>query len=277
MSFKIGFTAETENCEVILDKGHEEMIQKALDKAKNIKKSVVEVYFSDRRLTCSYYNDMFDLKRGDIVYVDGKLEGLRGRVTAVNYNFKIKLSDYKRVIGVADTNVVGEFHLAGSHFITTNSDALNYEQIIIWFKGPTPEDEEFVSSNDDESFNLNDLSEMKIDKSTADEGHEYYIENQVQYIELDNGKGRAIVTGSKPYEVEFNYKNGEISGLVCDCYCTGTCKHEFATMLQLKETLHLIEKEYPDINPNTYLAAVSKTTFFEFAIDNKQNGIFKVL
>lgn len=275
MSFKIGFTAENENNEqYILDKGHEEMIQSTLDKARNIKKSVVDIFFPDRHLTCSYYNDMFDLKRGDIVYVDGKLEGLRGRVVNVSYTFKIKLSDYKRVIGVADTDVVGEFHLAGSHFITTDENALNYEQIITWFKAPTLEDEEFVSSSDDESFNLNDLSGMKIDKATADKGHEYYIENQVQYIELNNGKGRAIVTGTKPYEIEFNYNNGDISSLVCNCYCTGTCKHEFATMLQLKETLELIEKEYPNINPNTYLAAVSKTTFFEFVIDNKQNGTF---
>ena len=275
MSFKIGFTAENENSEqYILDKGHEEMIQNALDKAKNIKKSVVDVFFPDRHLTCSYYNDMFDLKRGDIVYVDGKLEGLCGRVVNVSYTFKIKLSDYKRVIGVADTNVVGEFHLAGSHFITADENALNYEQIITWFKAPTLEEEEFVFSSGDESFNLNDLSGMKIDKTTADKGHEYYIENQVQYIELNNGKGRAIVTGTKPYEIEFNYNNGDISGLVCNCYCTANCKHEFATMLQLKETLDIIEKEYPNINPNNYLAAVSKTTFFEFVIDNKQNGTF---
>ena len=270
MSFKIGFTAETEKKEPQISDNtqcNKEITQTA-------RKSVVDVFFPDRHLTCSYYNDMFDLKRGDIVYVDGKLEGLRGRVVDINYTFKIKLSDYKRVISVANTNVVGEFHLAGSHFIITDENALNYEQIITWFKAPIPEDEEFVSSSDGESFNLNDLSGMKIDKVTADKGHEYYIENQVQYIELNNGKGRAIVTGSKPYEIEFNYDNGQISGLVCNCYCTGACKHEFATMLQLKETLDLIEKEYPDINPNTYLATVSKTTFFEFVIDNKQKGTF---
>ncbi|MBQ4119088.1 MAG: hypothetical protein IJD45_01705 [Clostridia bacterium] len=273
MSFKIGFTAETEKKEQCIS----ENAQCNKEITNNARKSVVDVFFPDRHLTCSYYNDMFDLKRGDIVYVDGKLEGLRGRVVDINYTFKIKLSDYKRVIGVANTNVVGEFHLAGSHFITTDENALNYEQIITWFKAPAPEDEEFVSSSDDESFNLNDLSGIKIDKSTADKGHNYYIENQVQYIELSNCKGKAIVTGSKPYEIEFNYDNGQISGLVCNCYCTGTCKHEFATMLQLKETLDLVEKEYPNINPNTYLVAVSKTTFFEFVIDNKQNGTFNIL
>ena len=140
MSFKIGFTAETEKKEQRIS----ENTQCSTEITNNARKSVVDVFFSNRHLTCSYYNDMFDLKRGDIVYVDGKLEGLRGRVVDINYTFKIKLSDYKRVIGVADTNVVGEFNLAGSHFITTDENALNYEQIITWFKAPTPEDEEFV-------------------------------------------------------------------------------------------------------------------------------------
>lgn len=44
------------------------------------RKSVVRIHFSSRNMTLSYYNDAFDLKVGDIVYVDGKLEGLRGRV-----------------------------------------------------------------------------------------------------------------------------------------------------------------------------------------------------
>ena len=270
MGFKIGFTAENEQKNI--DTTREQQVPTTT--RATAKKSVVDVFFTDRHITCSYYNDTFDLKRGDIVYVDGKLEGLRGRVVNVNYTFKIKLSDYKRVIGVANTNVVGEFHMAGSHFITTDEKALNYGQIITWFKAPSTEEEEFVSSSDDESFNLNDLSGMKIDKATADKGHDYYIENQVQYIELNHGKGRAIVTGTKPYEVEFNYNNGDISALVCNCYCTGTCKHEFATMLQLKETLELIEKEYPNMNPNTYLAIVNKAIFFEHTIDSKTKGTF---
>ena len=131
MSFKIGFTAETENEEKRIIENTP--VQKD---APIVKKSVVEVFFPDRHLTCSYYNDMFNLKRGDIVYVEGKLEGLRGRVTQINYNFKIKLSDYKRVIGVANTDVIGEFHLAGSHFITIDGGALTYEQVATWFKAP---------------------------------------------------------------------------------------------------------------------------------------------
>ena len=272
MSFKIGFTANTESDQ-----------QRKVDTitAQNIetpaaKKSVVDVYFADRHLTCSYYNDMFDLKRGDFVYVEGKLEGLRGRVVEVNYNFKIKLSDYKRVIGVADTDVIGEFHLAGSHFITVDGGALPYNQVITWFKAPTSEEEDVVSGTDDEIFNLAHLGDMKIDPEKADRGHDYYMENRVAYIELNAGKGRAIVTGKKTYDVEFNYnhKTGDISGLVCNCFCSGACKHEFATMLQLRDIFAIIEKEYPSFDPDDYLAAIVKSTFFEYVIDTKTKGTF---
>ena len=57
------------------------------------RKSVVQVYFAERNMKLAYYNDQFDLKCGDLVYVDGKLEGMLGRVTEVSYNFKIKVSD----------------------------------------------------------------------------------------------------------------------------------------------------------------------------------------
>ena len=269
MSFKIGFTAETENEEKRIIENTP--VQK---EAPIVKKSVIEVFFPDRHLTCSYYNDMFDLKRGDIVYVEGKLKGLRGRVVDINYNFKIKLSDYKRVIGVADTDVIGEFHLAGSHFITIDEGALKYEQVATWFKAPDNEEEEYASSSDDEFFNLNDLSGMNIKNEIAERGHEYYIENRVVYIELNHGKGRALVTGNRTYDVEFNYDGEDITGLVCNCYCTGACKHEFAVMLQLKETLDIISDNYKFVDPNDYLAIVNKIVFLENAIDNKTKGNF---
>lgn len=223
----------------------------------------------------AYYNDQFDLHVGDIVYVDGKLEGQRGRVIEVAYNFKIKVSDYKRVIGLVDTEVHGQFFNAVSHFVTFDRAALPQNKIVTWYMAPAKEDDEYASGKDDSSFPLDDLGSMKIGSVIAERGHEYYMENRVSYISIDGAKRYAIVEGSRVYEVEFEYRNGEISGLVCSCFCSYKCKHEFAAMLQLKETLERIEKHYAaQYEQSGYFAAVSKDALFSFAVNGKEAGSF---
>lgn len=271
MAFKIGFAAES------LDNKAPETTYPVWKAHSVPRKSVVQVYFTGKNTTLTYYNDQFDLHPGDMVYVDGKLEGHRGRVTDVNYNFKIKISDYKRVIAVVDTTVNGQFFMAGSHFVTFDRTALPSSKVVTWFKAPVKEEEEIVSGSDDSSFNLDDLKGMKISPAIAERGHEYYMDNKVRYISIDGDRGYAIVEGSEAYEVEFSYHYGEISGLVCNCFCSYNCKHEFATMLQLKETLELIEKHYAAEYERTgYFAAVTKGTLFAFAIDGKETGSFTI-
>ena len=237
------------------------------------RRSVVQVYFAERNMKLAYYNDRFDLKCGDLVYVDGKLEGILGRVTEVSYNFKIKVSDYKRVIALVDTNVKGQFFMAGSHFVSFDRNALPAGKIINWFNAPSDEEEEFVSGNDGTAFPLENLNEMNVSSAAAERGHKYYMENRVRYICIDGTHGYAIVEGSKAYEVEFQYNNGEISGLTCSCFCSGSCKHQFATMLQLRETLEIIDNQYAEEYSRTgYFAAVHKGTLFAFAVDGKDSG-----
>jgi len=239
------------------------------------KKSLVQVYFPKRGMDLSYYNDQFDLQVGDIVYVDGKLEGLRGRVTAVNYSFKIKLSDYKRGIAVADTHISGELRMAGSHLVSFAPQTIPYEKIITWFKAPDKEDDVYVSGSDDHSFRLDDLSGMKVTSAIAERGHDYYTENRVVYLCIDRGHGRGIVEGTSPYEIEFDYGGGEIKNLTCSCYCGYPCKHTFAAMLQLRETLKLLEeKDGFDWNEGGYAAEISQGAFFSFAVDGKTTGSF---
>ena len=269
MAFKIGFASES------IENKASETTYIVPAKTDAPRKSVVQIYFADRHMNLAYYNDQFDLHRGDMVYVDGKLEGLLGRVTDVNYNFKIKISDYKRVVAVADTSVHGQFFMAGSHFVTFDREALPSRKAITWFKAPSNEEDEFVSGSDNTSFNLNDLSGMNVSTKIAERGHEYYMANNVRYISLDGTKGYAIIEGSSIYEVEFEYNCGEISRLVCSCFCSNNCKHEFAAMLQLRETLELISKNYADKYEHTgYFAAINKGTLFAFAIDGKDNGTF---
>lgn len=239
-----------------------------------VRKSVVEVYFPSRNMTLAYYNDRFDLHRGDLVYVDGKLEGKRGRVVDVNYNFKIKLSDYKRVVALVDTKVSGEFFMAGSHFVTFDSYALPPAKVRSWFRGSV-EDEEYVSGSDGTSFRLDQLTDMKVSAVIAERGREYYIENKVKYICVNETKGYAIVEGSEPYEVEFTYREGEISDLTCSCFCSYNCKHEVAAMLQLKEMLERIGEFYAEqYDRANCFAAIAKSTLFEFVITGKESGKF---
>lgn len=270
MAYKIGFTSENHSEKDVMRTATEEK-QSAMPK-----KSVVQVHFAKRHLTCSYYNDRFDLHKGDIVYVEGKLEGMRGIVVDVAYSFKIKLSDYKRVISVADTYVKGRFYSAGTHFVTVDENAVNYEKVIGWFRAPeNPEDEYVFGEGDENTFSLSDLSGMNITKEAAERGRDYYLENNVVYFELSGGHGRAIVEGSEFYTVEFGYNKGEISNITCGCYCGGTCKHEFAAMLQLKDTLSLSEKNYPElVTDGGYFAAISKSVLFEYAVDGKTQSSF---
>lgn len=239
------------------------------------RKSVVQVRFPGRGMALSYYNDQFDLKVGDLVYVDGKLEGQLGHITDVNYNFKIKISEYKKVIAVVDTEVHGQFFAAGSHFVTFDVATLPMEQISMWFKAPVKEGEVYVSGNDDTSFRLDDLKGMNITSAIAERGHKYFMENRVRYICLNDAQGYAIVEGNESYTIEFEYHNGEISHLVCDCPCSYNCKHEFAAMLQLREMLEIIDKHYPEEFQRTgYFAAITKGTLFAFAVDGKETGSF---
>lgn len=87
-------------------------------------KSLVQVYFPERNQALTYFNDKIDLKRGDFVFVDGKLEGIRGIIRDVIKNFKIKVADYKKVTSVANTNVSGQMHMAGSHFVSFDVSVL---------------------------------------------------------------------------------------------------------------------------------------------------------
>ena len=103
--------------------------------------SVVRVFFPERGQAYSYYNDRFDLHDGDLVYVSGKLARQRGQVVAVDYNFRIRLADYERVIGAADRNVHGTFYALGAHLVTLEPNVLPFRQVRGWFLPPEADGE----------------------------------------------------------------------------------------------------------------------------------------
>lgn len=238
-------------------------------------KSLVQVYFPERNQTLTYFNDRFDLKKDDLVFVEGKLEGLRGIVKSISKSFKIKVSDYKKVISVADTDVSGQLHMAGSHFVTFEPSVLPYEKVRAWYLPPVNEEEEYETGNDDQAFSLDKLGDMDVTQAIWERGAGYYSNNSVRYLCVDAGHGRALVEGEHTYEVEFDFADGEIRNLLCTCPCSYICKHEVAAMLQLKDTLKLIEKHYSQLHSD-YFAAMVKAELFCFAIDSHKTGTIQL-
>ena len=93
------------------------------------------------------------------------------------------------------------------------------------------------------------------------------------YISVARTTGRVIVEGSRFYEVSFDYGNGGLRNITCDCFCSYHCKHEFAALLQLRETLKIIEDLYDDeYSQGDYFAAVSKSALMNYAVDRKEKG-----
>lgn len=230
--------------------------------------SVVRVYFPERDRAYSYYNDRFDLHEGDVVYVSGKLAGLLGRVAAVDYNFRIRLADYERVIGAADRNVRGTFYVFGTHMLTLGHGALPYAQVRSWFFPQEADGEYAVGHGPGPVYALEQLS---IPAGVAEKGHAYYMENRVIYLSVDGTAGHAIVSGTVPYEITFTYADGSVSALTCGCYETGLCKHGAAVLLQLRETLEKIHEHWPDaLAEDGYFAAVSKSAFSFFTTSSSK-------
>ncbi len=243
------------------------------------RKSVVQVCFPETGRSLAYYNDRFDLKGpGDRVYVSGKLEGVLGIVTSVNYNFRIRLSEYQKVIFQVNTRVHGRFYMSASHFITFDSTALPAAQVTSWFRAPVGEGEEFASGNDDFSFSLEHLEEMKVTNAIAERGTRLLHGEPRPFISVWMGqRGMQSWKGQKHTPLSSAITMGKIRNLLCDCFCSYPCKHEFAAMLQLKETLEHIAKHYAHEYAQTgYFAAIAKETFFAFAISNCQEGGFSL-
>lgn len=224
--------------------------------------SVVRVFFPERGQAYSYYNDRFDLHNGDLVYVSGQLAGQRGRVVEVDYNFRIRLADYQRVIGVADTAVHGTFYTLGAYVFTPERNALPFRQVRSWFFPPEADGEYATGHGPGPVYALEQLS---IPAGVAEKGHAYYMENRVIYLSVDGTAGHAIVNGTVPYEITFTYADGSVSALTCGCYETGLCKHGAAVLLQLREMLETVRKHWPEAFAESgYFASVSKQTFSLF-------------
>lgn len=238
------------------------------------RKSVVRVFFEARGFACSYYNDRFDLHEGDIVFVEGKLEGLRGRVTEVSYNFKIRLSDYKRVTAKADAEVHGKFYPLADGFVSFDKSAIDGNKMKSRYIAPS--DGEYVTGDGEtKTLSLGEL-EQEMSYGILSQGAEICENSDIAYITLENGTVSAAVADGKRYrEIEFLFENDRVGGFNCDCYSTGICAHCAAVALKLRKLLKELEKNFGDeYKYGGDLIYIGSDGFFELIFsDGKKRGI----
>ncbi len=265
MSTKIGFQFKDNapECEIVVPEIPDEEITP--------RKCLAKISFPNVYRPYTYYNDTFDLKVGDKVFVSGKLEGVKGTVEDLSYNFKIDLSKYERVIRKVESHIKGEFILVGSHMLTFDREALPYEKVITWFDFPIRTDADYVRCSDGSAFGLH---EIPVGWSRGEHGDWLYERGQVIYLSLYGKQGIALVEDDNDiHEIEFVFENSKISDFFCDCYDTYICGHQYAVVRQLQEVMKLIEENYDErYANNNCFALVNRTTLETFATDSKVSG-----
>lgn len=119
-----------------------------------------------------------------------------------------------------------------------------------------------MSAKENKFYSLDDLEGMGAYEHTIMIGKSDFNCGEVLYLSVEDGKGHAIVGTDELHEVEFDYKNGMIANITCDCWACGICKHGVAAVFALKSALEKIEKHFPEkFETSGYFAVMSKNTF----------------
>ena len=116
-----------------------------------------------------------------------------------------------------------------------------------------------------------DISELKVPYNVKEKGIDYYLDGRVIYLSVAGNMGKAIVDGTNIYEIEFTYKNGEVSNFICDCYCNCACNHIVAVIMQLKNIVKAIEENYKE-QYQDYFSAVTSYELFKVTRSYSKKG-----
>ena len=237
---------------------------------------LAEVRFVNARETGTFIVEHMDLNEGDFVYVTGPMQDKVGTVIDVTYHCKIRPSKYERVVVKIDTDLYGKFIPLEHLWVTFERPCMDKDKMRLWFLSPLA-DGECVDSNGFAPFALHDLDGFPISDIRAERGESYYEEHRVVYICLDKGKGYAIVQGSEYYEVTFTYIDDKIHDILCNCYCEGHCKHEYAVLLQLWNIIcHWMLDYDSNYSESEYMAAIDKTVVWNMSVSRKYGEIIKL-
>lgn len=225
------------------------------------RRSVVQVAFGERNGTYSYYNDQFDLHRGDFVYVEGEFEGMIGCVLDVHYNFKAKRSVFKHVVSRVNVEQLEKPLLGGERLLFFDRKILDTEKAALILGVRKEDDDDHYIGSGDPAFSLDNMDGLKLSIQDARYGFRRYLDGEVVFLSLDGTKGTAMFSSTygSGTMVEFEYSEGMIQKISCSCFGHFNCCHEFAAMLQLRETLLEIERNYKEEYDETgYFAAIQK-------------------
>ena len=225
-------------------------------------RSLVQVRFAGVDRCYTYYNDRFDLRPDDMVFVSGKLSDRPGIVESVNYKFKINLADYERVIARPDVKMSGTYFPVMDKMVSYDPNAVSPDTFRSWVKPPIDEDDEdklrFVMG-EGYKFELERFYEDDdVNPEVFQRALDYCNGGRVRYLAVQDGVGTAFVEGSKWYEINFRYEDGYISDLYCECPYSGLCKHNLAVLISLRDLLQKLDKEaFVSINKNFFLRMLS--------------------
>lgn len=237
---------------------------------------LAEVRFVNARETGTFIVEHMELYEGDLVYVTGPMQDKVGTVIDVTYHCKIRLSKYERVVAKIDTDLYGEFIPLEYLWVTFDRQSMDKDKMRLWFLSPLS-DGECVDSSGFIPFALHNLDNFPISEIRAQRGESYCEEHRVVYICLDKSKGYAIVQGSEYYEVTFTYIGEKIHDIVCNCYCEGHCKHEYAVLLQLQDLVDDWAVNFDENYPKQeYFAAIDKTAAWNMSVSRKYGKIIKL-
>lgn len=229
-------------------------------------KSLVKIRFERNSVLLTYYNDRFDLKEGDVVYVSGKLAGEPGVVVSVTTKFRIHTSDYERVLSLLDLTIQGSFTGVRDKMVSFDQIAITPEQFGGWVTPPEEpknrkDEEDEVISGEGYTIDINNIEDCEdITSAIAERAVDYCTEGRVRYLCVQNGVGRAYVEGSKWYRVDFHFDNGMMTDIYCDCPYAELCKHEVAAAL----TLRMLVKQ-PQFKKVGDFMALDRWVFWQLA------------
>ena len=124
--------------------------------------------------------------------------------------FRAKLSDYERVIALAQTPVHGTYKPVADKMLSYDGNALSPEAFRAWVLPPAepsedPDDEVFYGDGFviplDDPHNAEDVDHVIFERAL-----EYCRSGKIGYVSVRNGVGRAYVEGNQWYELEFRLR-----------------------------------------------------------------------